>query len=312
MLIDKNDIITCESYKTICDYVYHPDNQDPQPGLVHVNFEEIPDFFKTIVNFPERNYVIVSSCSDFGLAIQAYNPVWADMSKWARVMSNPELGYKNTVIPPRCDVHRCNLQDKYSVRCYSYTAYTFNEIPNNIKHWFMTNARVPENDFITIIPFGVAANAQDDIMEVAEEKHKQEPKLYINWVNYTVERLEIREFYRLINSVSKNVTIIDEAKPYKDYLRDLASHACILSPEGNGVDCYRNLESIYMNSMPFVQLSETTHALSDLPIAIVKTMFGLRANESYDVSLKIREYTKLDKSRLSYWKNRFGECRKNV
>jgi hypothetical protein len=316
-MIQKSDIITCESYKGLCDYIYKPEKTTggfPLPGIVHVNMEELLQFFEAIEGSPYK-YVVVSSCSDFGLCYQERSPVWVDMPKWARMMVTPEVGYNSCVLSPRCDLERCNPNHKYSAKCYSYTAYTFPAIPDNVVHWFITNSRIfpnEENDRITVIPFGVAPGSADDIIAVATEvsSYEKEPKTYINWVNYTLERVEIREYYRMLGMA--DVTIVDDAKPYKSYLRDLARHATILSPEGNGVDCYRMLESIYMGSMPIVGINPVTVELRELPIIISKSLYGLRPNEMYSIYHQIKEQGRsLDKVKLSYWKNQF-ESKRNL
>lgn len=310
-MINKEDIITCESYKGLCDYVYKA-GDEPKSGVVHVNMEELPAFLQAIKGRTDR-YVIVSSCSDFGLCYQQEYPVFVDIAKWARMQLTPEIGYSGINISPRCNLDKCDYNDQYSSKCYAYTAFTFPYIPENIVRWFMTNSSIsPTRDNrISVIPFGVAANATDDIMEIAEETRGYEklPKTYINWVNYTLERLEIKEYYRLLGL--PDVTIVDEAKPYKSYLRDLAMHATVLSPKGNGIDCYRMLETLYMGSVPVVELSETTAEFADLPLLIVKTMLGLRPNELYGLYNHVKSQNRsLNKIKLSYWKNEFEKARK--
>lgn len=309
-MITKEDIITCESYKGLCDYVYAGE-ESPVEGLVHVNMEEIPLFFSAISKFPERKYVVVSSCSDFGLCYQEQNPVWADMPKWARMMVNPQLGYKRAVLEPRCRLDKCNPEHKYSSKCYSYTAFTFPEIPKNILHWFTTNSKILDDERISIIPFGVAPNGADDIIEVAAEGNSKEERSYINWVNYTVDRLEIQEHYKILNP--PDMTIVTEAKPYKEYLRDLSRHALVISPEGNGVDCYRTLETIYVGSVPVVQYNAVNIALSDLPMALTLTMFGLQTRQMMNAYHEIkRQGRSLDKAKLSYWQTQFDNKRKEL
>lgn len=306
-MINREDIITCESYKGLCDYVYK-DGDEPRGGLVHVNMEEVPSFLKAIEGRTDK-YVVVSSCSDFGLCNQAQHPVFLDLPKWTRMGINQNIGYDGINVAPRCNVDKCNINDQFSSKCYAFTAFTFPQIPENIVHWFMTNSSVYDKR-ITVIPFGVKPNAQDEIMEIAEETRGYEklPQTYINWVNYTLERLEIKEYYRLL--AAPDVTIVDEPKPYKSYLRDLAMHATVLSPKGNGIDCYRMLETLYMGSTPVVELSETTAEFADLPLLIVKTMYGLRAKELYHLHNHIRTQNRsLDKIKLSYWKGRFEEAR---
>ena len=310
-MISKEDIITCESYKPLCDYVYK-DGDEPRGGLVHVNMEEIPSFLKAIEGRSD-NYIVVSSCSDFGLCYQREAPVFADLPKWVRMQLTADIGYDGINVAPRCDLNKCNPTDEYSSKCYAYTAFTFPKFPENIKHWFMTNSSVsPQREpRISVIPFGVAGNSADAIAEIAEETSRYEklPQMYINWVNYTLERLEIKEYYRLLGS--GDVNIVDNAKPYKDYLRDLALHATILAPKGNGIDCYRMLEALYMGSMPVVELSQTTAEFADLPLLIVKTMYGLRAREMFSLYNQVKAQNRpLDKIKLSYWKTQFEKARK--
>lgn len=304
-MISEADIITCESYKNLCDYIYKP-GMDVKSGLVHVNMEEIPAFFEAIKGRPDK-YVVVSSCSDFGLCIQSEAPVWLDIPKWARIGLSPNIGYNGVNIAPRCDVDRCNAEHKYSVKCYAFTAFTFPEIPENIVHWFMTNGSV-NDPRITTIPFGIKPDGIQDVVAIAEEtcQYEKIPEMYINWVNYTVERLEYKEYYRELGM--KGVNIVDEPKPYKAYLRDLAMHSAILSPKGNGIDCYRMLEALYMGSMPVVEISKVTYDLGELPLLIVKSMYGLRPKELHDLHLRIKVLNRpLDKIKLSYWKNCFEE-----
>lgn len=306
-MINKEDIITCESYKSLCDYVYKV-GDEPRSGLVHVNMEEVPSFLEAIKGRTDR-YVVVSSCSDFGLCLQGEAPPWLDIPKWARMGINPGVGYNGVTIEPRCDLKKCDASHKYSSKCYAFTAFTFPEIPENIVHWFMTNSSVFDSR-ITTIPFGVAPNTAQDIVDIAAETSDYEklPSMYINWVNYTLERLEIKEWYRLLGM--KDVTIVDEAKPYRNYLRDLAMHSLILSPKGNGIDCYRTLEALYMGSMPVLETSHVSADLADLPLLIVKTMYGLRPNEMFGYSQQVKAQNRpLDKIKLSYWKKKFEEKR---
>jgi hypothetical protein len=50
------------------------------------------------------------------------------------------------------------------------------------------------------------------------------------------------------------------------FYSNLASHRFVLAPEGNGVDCYRTWESLYLGAIPIVMRSTGTSAFSGLPI----------------------------------------------
>jgi hypothetical protein len=50
------------------------------------------------------------------------------------------------------------------------------------------------------------------------------------------------------------------------YYSQIASHRFVLSPEGNGIDCYRTWEALYLGAIPIVMTSPTMTAFADLPI----------------------------------------------
>lgn len=306
-MIERSDIITCESYKPLCDYVYHP-GVEPVGGLVHVNMEEIPHFFSAIKGRTDQ-YIVVSTCSDFGICLQEQNPVYADMIKWARMMMKPSTGYGATLVEPRCDVKKCSLTDKYSVKCYSYTAFTLPEIPENVVHWFTSNANLYD-DKITVVPFGISPGSADKLYEhtLRPVTKKEDRLLYINWQDYTVDRFEIREEYKW--KKCDWITIVEQAKPYEEYLTDIAEHQFILSPPGNGIDCYRNLESIYLGSIPIVQATAATDQFSQ---GIGTMLLGMFLKE---IQLSVLKGTASQikpsigpMAKLSYWKEQFANAK---
>lgn len=308
----REELITCESYKGICDYVYKV-GDEPKAGLVHVNMEEIPSFFEAIKGRPDK-YILVSTCSDFGLCLQAENPVYADMPKWARMMMKPELGYSPVFIEPRCNVKACKTNDKYSVKCYSYTAFTFPKIPDNIVHWYTSNANLYD-DRVTVLPFGISAGSADTLFAQMQKnvgRVKDENKLlYINWQNYTVDRFELKENYK--SKAFEWVTIVEKAKPYAEYLEEMSEHTFVMSPQGNGIDCYRTLESIYLGCIPIVNATAATDQLTQ---GIGTMLVGRYLNEIHPGMLK-QMSEKIQAgigpmATLSFWKKSFEEARKTL
>ncbi len=51
-----------------------------------------------------------------------------------------------------------------------------------------------------------------------------------------------------------------------DYYARTAGHRFVLSPEGNGVDCYRTWEALYLGAIPIVMVSTVTSEFAGLPI----------------------------------------------
>ena len=87
-------------------------------------------------------------------------------------------------------------------------------------------------------------------------------------------------------------------KPFEEYLKELASHRFCISPEGNGIDCHRTWEALYLRTIPICKRSILTEHFSKMfPIVLI---------DDWDIlpSLNYRNYSwenyyKLD---FEYWK----------
>lgn len=72
-----------------------------------------------------------------------------------------------------------------------------------------------------------------------------------------------------------------QPKSHESYLRDLSKSYYCLSPRGNGIDCHRTWESLYMRCIPIVTRNLVTESHSYLPIIIL---------DSWE-DFKIEDYT---------------------
>lgn len=70
--------------------------------------------------------------------------------------------------------------------------------------------------------------------------------------------------------VTKSFCHIGERKPHDQYLEDMRSHRFVISPPGNGVDCHRHWESLYMGCIPVMKSTTIDSLFDDLPVIIVK------------------------------------------
>ena len=320
-MIDVSDIITCKSYQPLCDYLYDYPNLDdiPPTGLVHVPMDHIAEFFKRVDSNGHR-YVVVSSCSDYGFAIQQEQPPWKDMLKWLNMQIGPGLGYHGVKMPPRIEKEECNERDIYSVKMHSWTKATVPSIPHNIHHWFLTNLMfVPDaedynflyeantHEKITAIPFGIAEGFAPKLHEAMQSKRDckdRENKIYVSWTDTTLERYESRReliewaAYSGNNAITANHP--EQQDTYEEYLKKLATHKYVLSPPGNGADCYRTLESVYMGCLTFVKDTPTNY-LTKLPVfryTNIDDIIGYY-NENHQMSNGFEERPE---TKLSHWK----------
>ena len=336
-MIEQSDIITCKSYQGLCDYnyAYHeagtlPNLDDiPPTGLVHVPLDHIDEFFKRIDSNGHR-YVVVSSCSDYGLAVQQDQPPWRDMTKWLNMQIGPSLGYGGIQMPARLNEEKCDQKDTYSVKMHSWTNATMPKIPHNVHHWFLTNLMfVPDpeeytflyeantHEKITAIPFGIAEGKEPEIHAAMQAKRKisdRENKIYISWNDTTLERYEIRrglmEWQAYAGNKSLTVNLPSQQDTYEDYLKNLGTHKYLLSPPGNGADCYRTLESVYMGCMTYVKDTPCNY-LTNLPVYRYRSTDDVIA--SYNANHELEDgFENQPEVKLSHWKKLIHSKRSEI
>jgi len=70
---------------------------------------------------------------------------------------------------------------------------------------------------------------------------------------------------------------------YKSYLQHLKKHKFCISPEGNGIDCYRTWESLYMKTIPICKRSIVVEEFAKtFPIYIVDDWSDFDINKVWD------------------------------
>jgi hypothetical protein len=329
--LPQNEVLQCNDFLRWCDYDWHledvgnyteKDNEeclrrygeDLPSGLVHVDTSEIPEFFKLIDN-NGQNYVVVSSRSDYGPVYQHkfFNDPCFDVAKWLQLGMRVEHGYQDVFCPARLNKDKCNIEHPFSMKSWAHTLSTFEKIPQNVKHWFVTNCQLDEYN-VESIPFGV--NDISVELEVAKKISSfdftdinRDKILYVNFQFYTHERFVLAQHFAPMNFVTYKRDI-----PFEEYLQDLAEHQFVLCPDGNGPDCYRTLEALYMGAIPVVQLSHATQYLSglNLPIIFLKDLRMLTVpviNQFIQDNKDIfnRDNWDLSHATKSYWRNKIED-----
>lgn len=61
-----------------------------------------------------------------------------------------------------------------------------------------------------------------------------------------------------------------EKKPFKEYLEDIAKSFFCISPNGNGTDCHRNWESLYLKTIPIVTESINISFYKKYPFLVIE------------------------------------------
>jgi|10_taG_2_1085330.scaffolds.fasta_scaffold00780_16 hypothetical protein len=90
---------------------------------------------------------------------------------------------------------------------------------------------------------------------------------------------------------------------------DLASHKFVISPRGNGVDCHRTWEALYLRTVPIVKHSIHMDDFGDLPIYFVNDWSELcytKLKQFYEDRVVNGKFD-LDKLKRSWWEKKIGE-----
>jgi len=88
------------------------------------------------------------------------------------------------------------------------------------------------------------------------------------YMNFTRENHSERAY---VYDLFKDNPLCD-VSPYKNierYFLDLAEFAFVLSPRGNGLDCFRTWEALHMGAFPIVKSSALDPLFTDLPVIII-------------------------------------------
>lgn len=174
--------------------------------------------------------------------------------------------------------------------------------------WFTQNADIVNHPKLIPIPIGVANKhwainrSHDDLMLKLRAQTAGIKKKFLLYVNFVINtapavRKPIFDYFKTVKFCSWASN-----RPYENYLMDLMQSKFVLSPPGNGLDCHRTWEALYMGSFPVVKSSTLDVLLKDLPVVIVHDWHEVTRElleRKYDEFM----HTKFDYSKLyfDYW-----------
>jgi hypothetical protein len=174
---------------------------------------------------------------------------------------------------------------------------------NKIIKWYAQNAVVNHPKLIPI-PIGIA-NKQwphgnlNTLKNVIDKGVKKEILVYKNFDINT-------NFYqrKTIDTVTANNGIhMGSHLAHDQYLEKMASSLFIISPPGNGVDCHRIWEALYLGCVPIVQQNDCFRNFTELPILFINNWNDVTVsflkNQVSNFYNKTFDTTKL---KLSFWK----------
>lgn len=201
--------------------------------------------------------------------------------------------------------------------------------PRNIKYWLSQNAN---SEKILGIPIGLENQIECKLKghgvawKHAIEKHKyisNQPcispadEVYANFsisTNFN-QRNEISELCQSIDYITCD--IFDDhsesnSRSFYNYISQIKNHHMTICPPGNGIDCHRTWEVLYLNRVPIVQQSTVMNHFSDLPILYIQDWSQLN-----DKKYIFSEYHRVknnnkQKLQFKYWESLVLSLRNNL
>ena len=312
--LSKEDIIAVNSWRNIADETWESGDL-PKAKLIYVIPERLADFVKLVISEKcKTRYVVISAESDYGLVSQKEHPINADMTPWLKLVISQRDGdylrdgnYEALSFPPRCIPESCRFSDTYSLKCAMFTHSTFPYIPSNLL--ILTTNTDLEHSQVVKIPFGIRPSTVDQMIELHDEffDNEKQNKLYVNFTSYTLDRhsLMLSYMHRVAN-LRENFIVVERDLEWSEYIKHMALCRYILSPSGNGIDCYRNLEAHYIGSAP-VMLAGTASSLIKIPHFELPTLHNLGQNSLVGFEkINISNW-----ARLSKWKEAIYDLRRD-
>lgn len=189
---------------------------------------------------------------------------------------------------------------------YEINSNIFLHKPKSIIKWFAINA-THVDESLNCIPLGLKTHRGIYL----EEKYMtnwfvenlknlrsnfKENKVYCNWTDTNSYRNQIISKLR-----DNNIEFIIESNlTFDKYAKSMSKCKYVISPPGNGIDCHRTWESLYLGCIPIVIRNKIYDNWPDLPILQVDDYSDLSQKIIDDFSKKQFNFEMLY---LEYWKN---------
>lgn len=184
-------------------------------------------------------------------------------------------------------------------------------IPDKLKMMFSQNVGV-DDERIVCLPIGLERSRwfrnldkHGKILDMMRLQPQRDKLIFLNINPHT------NLFSRppLIEAMKDNVWCTIDNRPngadYNEYLHKMKEHKFVFSPEGNGLDCHRTWEALYMGAYPVMERNVFAETFAkELPILIVDKWEDVTEeflNEQYEI-INNTEWN-WDMMKLSYWKD---------
>lgn len=161
--------------------------------------------------------------------------------------------------------------------------------------WFGMNCHI-EHEKLTPIPIGMANEKwphgdEKLLQKIIDLNLLKKNKIYCN---FDISTSPIRQ--QILNQLKDQKDIDFEFRRLnqEDYWKTLASYKYVISPPGNGVDCHRIWESLYLKTIPICLNNICLNSFKSLPIMFRDSYLNLNISNATVEQIKLADF--------DYWK----------
>jgi len=139
--------------------------------------------------------------------------------------------------------------------------------------WFGQNVIIKHSK-LKSLPIGIAPagypHGESSILDKVRNQNNEKVNMFhCNFSTYKNKKereycLEQTNIYSKVNLSSQH-----NNETFETYMTNMSKSYFCISPNGNGIDCHRTWESLYMSTIPIVTKSEIAEQHKDMPIIIL-------------------------------------------
>ena len=165
--------------------------------------------------------------------------------------------------------------------------------------WYGQNMRIISDKTLPI-PLGLENQFWKRTNLLTIKKNYSNSKDKLLYLNFSLSTNQNRS--KIMNILLHNGFKKNNKLDWDSYIEDLSRYKFCISPMGNGIDCHRTWECLYLGVIPIVEKSPHMSYFHDLPILFVDN-YEIITTEYLNQIYKNFQQKKfnMDKLSISYW-----------
>lgn len=181
-------------------------------------------------------------------------------------------------------------------------------IDDKIIHWYSQNLCFKHKK-ISFLPIGLENLKYFNSGLLKYYNEENSPFLNKIFMSFNIntnpkERQSCYDQLKEINFIDKPSSFLD----HNAYFNKIKKYKFIVSPEGNGIDCHRTWEAIYLNIIPIIKKSNFSDNLKHLPVLIINKWEEIKLLSEKDLENIYSKKIKISKEKafFQFYKNIFN------